>query len=140
MWLRGIGYDPLITDPIVGVDPVYLFFAGHDPDADEEFMQIIRTPALDYPGPSSPLLDYYPVSSRVYGVRGWTPCYYTRKGVVAETYDRGRFVLVTLDGDVIKRFWVTREDEPALDFDIDGEFYYIFDEADMRLYKAATGF
>jgi hypothetical protein len=139
VWLRGIGYDPVVTDPYVGVDPVYLLFIGHNPMADEEFLQIVRTPASDYPGLVSPVFNY-PASSIVNGVRGWRPCYYTRKGVVAETHDRGRFMLITLEGEVAKRFQVTREDEPALDFDIDGEFYYIFDEADMRLYKAATGF
>jgi hypothetical protein len=142
-WLRGLGYDPVVTDPYVGPAPVYLFFAGHNPMIDEEFLQIVRTPASHYvpgTGLASPVYSNYEVSSTVYGVRGWRPCYYTRKGVVAETHDRGRFMLITLGGDVVKRFQVCREDEPALDFDIDGDFYYIFDQADMRLYKAATGF
>jgi hypothetical protein len=140
MWFRGIGYDPDITDDLIGDNPVYLLYVGHDSGVDEEFLQIVRTPVSDYPSLTSPVFSSYTVSSRVYNVRSSGLCYYTRKGVVAETHNRGRYMLITLDGDLIKRFWVTREEEPALDFDIDGDFYYIFDEADMRLYKAATGF
>ncbi|UCF98877.1 MAG: hypothetical protein JSV89_04890 [Spirochaetaceae bacterium] len=140
MWLRGIGFDPVVIDPIVGAEPVYLIFTTSDTDGDDAFLQIVRTPASDYPALATPIFSTYPVSAPVDGVRGWRDCYYTRKGVVAETNNRGRYVLVSLEGEEIKRFWVTREDEPALDFDIDGNYYYILDEKDMRLYKAATGF
>ena len=141
IWLRGLGFDPAAVDPIVGIEPVYLIFVGHDYFQDSEFLQIVRTPAADYSsGLLTPVFSSYAVSTRVYDVRGWRPCYYTRKGVVAETQNRGRYMLISLDGDVIKRFPVTKEEEPALAFDIDGDYYYIFDEADKRLYRAVTGF
>lgn len=139
MGLRGIGFDPEVNDPFVGNNPVYLILTGGGSDQDDGFLQIVRTPASAYPSLPSPVFSYT-VSSPVYDVRGYRPCYYTRKGVVAETHNRGRFVLVTLAGEEIKKFAITNDDEPALDFDIYGEYYYIFDEQDMRLYKAATGF
>jgi hypothetical protein len=141
MWLRGIGFDPEVSDPFVGSNPVYLILASGGSGQGDGFLRIVRTPALGYDaGLSSPIFINYTVSSRVYDVRGHRPSYYTRKGVVAETRNRGRYVLVDLAGAEIKKFSITNQDEPTLDFDIDGEYYYIFDEQDMRLYKAATGF
>jgi hypothetical protein len=137
IWLQGLGYDPATGE-------VYLLFVGHDPNSDEEVLYIVTTPVSPYAsGTLQPIFDgTYTVSSPVSGVQGDSDsrCYYTRKGVVAQTHTRGRYMLVSPAGDVKKRFWVTHDEQTALDFDIDGNYYYIFDENNMRLYKAATGF
>ena len=144
MQLRGIGYDydPSAVDPVLGENAVYLFLHSWDDSSDHGFLQIVRTAASSYPDVASTIDLYtdWPVSNRVYDVRGENRVFYTRKGVVAESKDRGTYYLLTLDGQIEKRFPVTRDDRPAMDFDIDGDYYYVFDEHNYRLYKANTGF
>ena len=41
---------------------------------------------------------------------------------------------------MIKSFYITADERTPIDFDIDGEYYYLFDEQTMRLHKAGTGF
>lgn len=144
MWLKGIGYDPQVFDPdppLVPGNPVYLFLHGGQQDKDEGFLQIVWTPASHYSTTlSSPVYGSYPVQPRVDGVRGDGDVFYTRKGVVAQTRTRGRYYLLTLDGEIKKRFQISSDEEIPLDFDIDGDYYYVFDEGNYRLYKANTGF
>ncbi len=143
MRLLGIGYDPQVFDPHLDVpgNPVYLFLHGGQQDKDEGFLQIVWTPASHYSTSlSSPVFSYYPVQPRVDGVRGESDVFYTRKGVVAQTRTRGRYYLLTLDGEIKKRFQISSDEEIPLDFDIDGDYYYVFDEGNYRLYKANTGF
>lgn len=144
MQLRGIGYDydPSAVDPVLGENAVYLFLHSWDDSSDHGFLQIVRTAASSYPNVASTIDLYtdWPVSKRVYDVRGENRVFYTRKGVVAESKDRGTYYLLTLDGQIEKRFPVTRDHRPAMDFDIDGDYYYVFDEHNYRLYKANTGF
>ncbi len=143
MRLQGIGYDPQVLDPHTSVpgNPVYLFLHGGEQDKDEGFLQIVWTPASHYSTTLlSPVFSNYPVQPRVDGVRGDSEVFYTRKGVVAQTRTRGRYYLLTLNGEIKKRFQISSEDEIPLDFDIDGDYYYVFDEGNFRLYKANTGF
>jgi hypothetical protein len=143
MRLKGIGYDPKVfdPDPLVPGNPVYLFLHGGQQDNDEGFLQIVWTPASDYSTTlSSPVFGMYPVQPRVDGVRGDGDIFYTRKGVVAQTRNRGRYYLLTLGGEIQKQFQVSSDEEIPLDFDIDGDYYYVFDERNYRLYKANTGF
>jgi hypothetical protein len=143
--LVGIGYDWKLSGihPLVPGAPVFLFLHGREPDNDDEFLEIAWTPASDY-STSSLQDDFYSnyfVSSRVYRVRKWNSVYYTQKGVVAQTHDRGRYYLLTLDGQIIKDMRITGNDEEVpIDFDIDGEYYYLLDTNNLRLYKAAAGF
>jgi len=143
MRLLGIGYDPQVFDPHLDVpgNPVYLFLHGGQQDKDEGFLQIVWTPASHYSTSlSSPVFSYYPVQPRVDGVRGDSDVFYTRKGVVAQTRTRGRYYLLTLDGEIQKQIQISSDEEIPLDFDIDGDYYYVFDEGNYRLYKANTGF
>lgn len=145
MRLLGIGYDydPSAVDPVLGVNAVYLFLHSWDDSNDQGFLQIVRTAASSYPGVAGAPSDLYtdwPVSNRIYDVRGENRIFYTRKGVVAESKARGIYYLLTLDGQIEKRLPVTRDDSVAMDFDIDGNYFYIFDEQNFRLYKAKTGF
>jgi hypothetical protein len=142
MQLRGIGYDPQVfdPDPLVPGNPVYLFLYGWESDNDKEFLQIVWTPASHYSTLSNPVNSNYPVQPRVYDVRGDGEVFYTRKGVVAETHNRGRYYLLTLGGQIKKQIQISSDDEIPLDFDIDGDYYYVFDEHNYRLYKANTGF
>ena len=143
MRLKGIGYDPQVFDPHLDVpgNPVYLFLHGGEQDKDEGFLQIVWTPASHYSTSlTNPVYGSYPVQPRVYDVRGDSDVYYTRKGVVAQTRTRGRYYLLTLDGEIQKQIQISSDDEIPLDFDIDGDYYYIFDEGNYRLYKANTGF
>ncbi len=136
MWLRGFGYDPASQN-------TYLMLVGWEPSQETEFLKIVMIPASEYPSfplATTSILNDYAVSSPVYDVREHRRFHYTRKGVVAPSHDRGRFYLVTLDGNIKKTFSISAEDEPSLDFDIDGDYYYIFDESGQRLYKASTGF
>lgn len=142
MWLQGIGYDPQVfdPDPLVPGNPVYLFFHGGQSDSDEGFLQIVWTPASHYASLYDPVYGNYPVQPKVDGVRGDSHVYYTRKGVVAQTRTRGRYYLLTLDGEIQKQFQISSDEDIPLDFDINGEYYYVFDERNYRLYKANTGF
>jgi hypothetical protein len=143
MRLKGIGYDPKVfdPDPLVPGNPVYLFFHGGEQDKDEGFLQIVWTPASHYSTSLlSPVFSNYPVQPRVDSVRGDGDVFYTRKGVVAQTRTRGRYYLLTLDGQIEKQFQISSDEEIPLDFDIDGDYYYVFDEGNYRLYKANTGF
>jgi hypothetical protein len=149
--LVGLGYEKDIPDPVLGTAfTVYVFVYGWDPSDNngDDFLYIIRTNADTYPGPivTDPdslipgLLPYAHASQRVDNVRDNHPIFYTRKGVVAETRTRGTFRLLDLEGEVIKRFYITSDERTPFDFDINGEYYYIFDRQNFRLYKAATGF
>ena len=80
------------------------------------------------------------ISPRISNIEDRDEVFYTRKGVVAGTRTRGRYKLLSLEGNVIKTFYITQDEETPFDFDIDGEYYYIFDQQNMRLYKARTGF
>jgi hypothetical protein len=137
--LAGLGYEPDLGE-------VYLFIFGRDWDRDEGYLYIIRTAAGDYP---SPLFTYDLVtdglsdgrtSSRVRDVEDRRPALYTRKGVVVEARNRGTFRLVSVEGDVIKSFYITSDERTPFDFDIDGKYYYVFNRTTLRLYKAETGF
>jgi len=152
--LVGLGYEPDFStyeDPILGagITPVYLFVFGWDDSGwDEGFLYIIRTAAGEYPNPSYSIdlvADGLPTgkcSPKIRNVEDRYPVFYTRKGVVASTRTRGTFQLLQLDGQRIKNFYITSDDddETSFDFDINGEYYYLFNENNLRLYKAATGF
>jgi hypothetical protein len=130
--LKGAGVD--------GFD-VYLFLHGYDSTVDTEVLRIMVTPQSHYSGSfSGSLIPTYETTSRPVRRIEWEArVYYTRKGIVAMNYSNNHLLLKP-NGDRIKLFYVTSEREPALDFDIDGEYYYIFDEQNFRLYQAATGF
>ena len=147
--LVGLGYEKVFPDPVLGtLYTVYLFVFGWDyfDNNSDDFLYIIRTDANTYPGPIVPgdlVSDISPAahaSQRVENVSDNRPVYYTRKGVVAETRNRGTFRLLDLEGEVIKSFFITSDERTPFDFDIDGKYYYIFDRQNFRLYKAATGF
>ena len=147
--LVGLGYEKDIPDPVLGTPfTVYLFILGWDSfdNNGDDFLYIIRTNADSYPGPiaAGDLVTSLPpdahASQRIENVRDNHPVFYTRKGVVAEMRTRGTFRLLDLEGEVIKRFYITSDERTSFDFDIDGEYYYIFDRQNFRLYKAATGF
>jgi len=146
--LAGLGYEPDLVDPVLGgtITPVYLFIFGRDGDRDGGYLYIIRTDASEYPSPSYSYdlvtdgLSSGRTSQRVRDVEDRRPALYTRKGVVVEARNRGTFRLVSLEGDVIKSFYITSDERTPFDFDIDGEYYYVFNQATLRLYKAETGF
>ena len=144
--LAGIGYEPL-GDPILGgAVPVYLFVLCRDWESDNGFLYIITTEANQYPDHTAITTDFLTdlppdqISARVWDVEDRRPFRYTRKGVVVEARNRGTFRLVSLEGNIIKSFFITSDDRAPFDFDIDGKYYYIFDRQNFRLYKAATGF
>lgn len=152
--LIGLGYEPDIAnfwDPVLGagITPVYLFIHGRSDDGgrEERFLHIIRTNAGAYNNPlvaaPADLITGSPagcVSQKIENIDDEYPAFYTRKGIVAGTHRRGTFQLLKLNGQKIKSFYITASERTSIDFDIDGEYYYIFDEQTMRLYKAATGF
>jgi len=147
--LVGLGYEKDIPDPVLGTAfTVYLFVFGWDSfdNNGDDFLYIIRTNASSYPGPIVPgdlVSNISPnahASQRIENVNDNRPVYYTRKGVVAETRNRGTFRLLDLEGEVKKSFFITSDERTPFDFDIDGKYYYIFDRRNFRLYKAATGF
>jgi hypothetical protein len=137
--LAGLGYEPDLGE-------VYLLVYYRDWDRDEGYLYIIRTAAGDYPSPPFTYdlvtdgLSSGRTSSRVRDVEDRRPALYTRKGVVVEARNRGTFRLVSLEGDVIKRFYITSDERTPFDFDIDGKYYYVFNPTTLRLYKAETGF
>jgi hypothetical protein len=136
----GSPYDLQLRGAGVDGATVYLFLHGYNDVEDTEVLRIVVTPLADYPnGFAGPLITTYPTSKAVRRIESQDRVYYTRKGIVAMNYSNNH-VLLKPNGDRIKLFYVTSEREPALDFDIDGEYYYIFDEQTLRLYKAATGF
>jgi len=136
----GSPYDMQLRGARVDGGNVYLMVHGYDPNQDTEVLRIVETPIGDYPNFfTGPLFTDYSPSKPVKRIRGESRIYYTRKGVVAQSYDSSHYLL-TAGGDRIKQFYITHEREPALDFDIAGEYYYIFDEQNFRLYQAATGF
>jgi hypothetical protein len=135
--LRGLGYDP---DPLT-LD-VYLFFFSWEDD----ILRIIKTPKSHYlatlPDAPNDLIPGggYEYSPTISDVRG-DYLDYTRKGFVATSKNRGYFHLFDFNGDVLKRFYVGIEGhDEGLDFDVAGEYYYVFDDQNFHLYKAATGF
>jgi len=144
--LAGIGYEPL-GDPILGgAVPVYLFVFCREWESDNGFLYIITTEANQYPDHTAITTDFLTdlppdqISARVWDVEDRRPFHYTRKGVVVEARNRGTFRLVSLEGSIIKSFFITSDERTPFDFDIDGKYYYIFDRRNFRLYKAATGF
>ena len=138
--LRGIGHDPFLLDADLADYPVYLFFYNWD----EGYLRIIKTPEGDYVGflsdPLIPDLPPYPYefSPRIYDVRE-EYFWYTRKGMVAGAHDDGLLYLLTFNGERIDQLRVNNDHRMVIDFDIDGEFFYYFDELNSRLYKAVTG-
>jgi hypothetical protein len=147
--LAGLGYEPVLDDPVLGagIRPVYLFVFGRDGDRDGGYLYILRTDANQYPDhpgiTATDMVTGLPpeqVSQKVSDVEDRRPFRYTRKGVVVEARNRGTFRLVSLGGDVIKSFFITSDERTPFDFDIDGEYYYIFNQYTFRLYKAKTGF
>lgn len=137
--LAGLGYEPDLGE-------VYLFVFYREWESNDGYLYIIRTAAGDYPSPPFTYdlvtdgLSSGRTSSRVGNVEDRRPALYTRKGVVVEARNRGTFRLVSLEGDVIKNFYITSDERTPFDFDIDGEYYYVFNQATLRLYKAETGF
>ena len=134
--LSTIGFDPLLME-------VYLFFYNWD----EGYLRIIKTPEGDYLGgiPATggyliPDLPPYPYefSPRIYDVRE-EYFWYTRKGMVTGAHDDGLLYLLTFNGERIDQLRVNNDHRMVIDFDIDGEFFYYFDELNSRLYKAVTG-
>ncbi len=152
--LVGLGYEPDTTnfgDPVLGagITPVYLFIHGRSEDGgrEERFLHIIRSDAGAYSGSlvaaPADLFTGSPagyVSEKIENIDDEYPVFYTRKGIVAGTDRRGTFQLLKLNGQKIKSFYITPDERTPIDFDIDGEYYYLFDEQTMRLYKAKTGF
>jgi hypothetical protein len=152
--LVGLGYEPDTAnfgDPVLGagITPVYLFIHGRSDDGgrEERFLYIVRSDADAYTGSlvaaPADLITGSPagyVSEKIDNMDDEFPVFYTRKGIVAGTDRRGTFQLLKLNGQKIKSFYITKNDRVSMDFDIDGEYYYLFDEQTMRLYKAATGF
>jgi len=133
--LQNIGYDPLLME-------VYLFFYNWE----EGFLRIIKTPEADYIGviPDDPnylipdVSPPYEFSPRIYDVRE-EYFWYTRKGMVAGAHDDGLLYLLDFNGERIDQLRATNNHRMVIDFDIDGEFFYYFDEPNSRLYKAVTG-
>lgn len=134
--LRAIGYDPLLLE-------VYLFFYNWD----EGFLRIIKTPEGHYdsgfPALADPLIPDLPLypyefSPRINDVRE-EYFWYTRKGMVAGAHDDGLLYLLTFDGERIDQLRVNNDQRMVIDIDIDGEFFYYFDELNSRFYKAVTG-
>jgi len=146
--LAGLGYEPTLVDPILGAGntPVYLLVYCREWESDRGFLYIVRTVASEYPNPAVSVnlvtdgLLNGRTSSRVRDVEDRRPALYTRKGVVVEARNRGTFRLVSLEGDVIKSFYITSDERTPFDFDIDGKYYYVFNQTTLRLYKAETGF
>jgi len=134
--LQNIGYDPLLME-------VYLFFYNWE----EGFLRIIKTPEGDYvsglPAAGGYLIPEfapypYEFSPRIYDVRE-EYFWYTRKGMVAGAHNDGLLYLLNFNGERIDQLRVTNDHRMVIDFDIDGEFFYYFDEPNSRLYKAVTG-
>jgi hypothetical protein len=144
--LAGLGYEPLGDPDLGGAAAVYLFVYCREWESEDGFLYIVRTLAGEYPNPSytndliTDGLSNGRVSSRVWDVEDRRPFHYTRKGVVVEARNRGTFRLVSLEGEVIKSFYITSDERTSFDFDIDGEYYYVFNRSNYRLYKASTGF
>ena len=146
--LAGLGYEPDLVDPILGagITPVYLLVYCREWESDRGFLYIVRTVASEYPNPAVSVnlvtdgLLNGRTSSRVRDVEDRRPALYTRKGVVVEARNRGTFRLVSLEGDIIKSFYITSDERTPFDFDIDGKYYYVFNRTTLRLYKAETGF
>lgn len=145
--LAGLGYEPNLVDPVLGAaNSVYLFVFYRDWDSDRGSLYTVRTAAADYPNPPFTIdlvtdgLSDGRTSSRVRDVEDRRHFLYTRKGVIVEARSRGTFRLVSLEGDVIKSFFITSDERTPFDFDIDGEYYYVFNQHTFTLYKAKTGF
>ncbi len=136
--LVAVRYDPFLPDVELLDFPVYLVFYNWE----EEYLRMVKTPVSEYPDTlSAPLVSpaaTYPYSSKVYEISEDFFCY-TRKGAVASSRQDGVFYRLRFDGEELDRFRVSKEDRPVMDFDLDGEYYYYFDEMNTRLYKAVTG-
>jgi hypothetical protein len=117
---------------------VFLFFYNHE----GEYVQVSEVPSPEFPNfPSltSQILSDYPTSPPVDRVKDRFFCS-TRKGFVASARTRGFFLRFNLAGDELQRFYIGVEDDRGIDFDIEGEYYYVFNRSNYRLYKANTGF
>ena len=127
--LRGLTHD-------IEADLVYLFFYNRD----SEYVQVSQVlSASDFPSLTSPILSSYTTSPPIDSVEDRFFCY-TRKGFVGSARQRGFFMRFNLAGDELQRFYIGVEGDRELDFDIQGEYYYVFNRSNYRLYKAATGF
>jgi len=130
-WLRGLGYD-------ASLGLVYLFLFNED----SRYLQVVETNSTEYPASlKSEILDpvNYISSPPIYDVEDRYFCY-TRKGFVGSARRRGFYQLLNIEGEVLKRFYIGTDDDRGFDFDIDGEYYYVFNRSNFRLYKANTGF
>ena len=134
--LIGIGHDPFIIDddPLINDHPVYLFFYSWEND----YVRIVKTPEGAYPGLSGPLVPSYPYVTEVHDVQD-NFFRYTRKGFVAAAHNDGLFYRLSLQGERIGRLWVSKDYDTAVDFDLDGEYFYCLDADNLRLYKCETG-
>jgi hypothetical protein len=128
LWLRGLGYDS-------ERGLVYLFLFSED----GRYLKVVETSIGDYPTLTSDILDYYTSSPPIDDVEEYY-FDYTRKGFIGATRQRGYYKLFNLQGDVLKQFNLGIDDDRGFDFDISGEYYYVFDKDTYRLYKAKTGF
>jgi hypothetical protein len=131
--LRGLGYEPL-------TDSVYLFLYNWE----FERLRIVETPGSQYPSSLIANILYEPTynpSAFIDEPRG-EYFRYTRKGFVSSARQRGFLMLFNNAGEVLKQFYLGIEDQEArgVDFDLDGEYYYVFNPNNYRLYKAETGF
>jgi hypothetical protein len=129
--LRGLGYDPV-------ADMTYLFFYRWE----SERLRVAAIPGATFnpaPGVADDILNIYPASPDIDFRRG-EYFQYTRKGLIGEANQRGFFVRFNLAGDKVQQFYVGVDDHQGIDFDINGEYYYVFDRNTFRLYKAKTGF
>jgi hypothetical protein len=144
--LAGLGYEPSGDPVLLGAPAVYLLIFYRDWDSDRGSLYIVRTDATKYPNPPYTIdlvsdgLSDGRTSSRVNDVEDRRHFLYTRKGVVVEARNRGTFRLVSLEGEEIKSFFITSDERTPFDFDIDGEYYYVFNQNTFTLYKAKTGF
>jgi hypothetical protein len=126
--LRGLTHD-------IEKDLVFLFFYNRD----SEYVQVSEIQSSDFPSLTPPILSYYPATPPIDRVEDRYFCS-TRKGFVASARTRGFFLRFNLAGDELQRFYIGLEDDRGIDFDIEGEYYYVFNRSNYRLYKARTGF
>lgn len=132
--LIGIGHDPFIIDTEILDHPVYLFFYSWEND----YVRIVKTPQGAYPGLSDPLVPSFPYTTEIYDIKDHV-FRYTRRGFVAAAHNDGLFYRLSFQGERIGRLWVSKDYDTAVDFDLDGEYFYCLDADNLRLYKCETG-
>lgn len=127
--LRGLTHD---TESNL----VFLFFYNRE----RNYVQVSEIlSSSDFPSLTSPILSSYSNSRPIDRVEDRFFCY-TRKGLIASARQRGFFVRFNLAGDELQRLYIGIEGDREMDFDVLGEYYYVFNRSNYRLYKAATGF